>query len=308
MRFTGVHIENFRAIAQLDLSDLPDVVVIAGPNGCGKSTVLDAIRLVKTVYGGYQENEWHQWMSEFQINHNQSPEGMKRLLRDRHTPGKIKLEVQLAESEREWLRQSATEVTREALWRRVLGPEEVSPHLGGMAVKLREYEKKVERKVKKHAAQLLTELESPRHLAELTITTDGRVTAVLPSLVLETVFSLYIPQHLGVVDYHGPQRNYAREQINGIKLDITTTEQHLRQHALFNYQQKYGNIKAELAASYIRDLVAEKAGVERTERGSLIATLKELFVQFFPGKVFLGAEPQPDGSLAFNVRTIAGAL
>ena len=53
MKIVNLLVENFRAINRVELSDLQDMVVIAGPNGCGKSCILDSIRLFKSVYGGY---------------------------------------------------------------------------------------------------------------------------------------------------------------------------------------------------------------------------------------------------------------
>ena len=37
MRLRAVHIENFRGIESFEVKDLRDLVVIAGPNGCGKT-------------------------------------------------------------------------------------------------------------------------------------------------------------------------------------------------------------------------------------------------------------------------------
>lgn len=42
---TEVHIENFRGIAKGDLSPLTMLTVLVGPNGCGKTTVLEGIYL-----------------------------------------------------------------------------------------------------------------------------------------------------------------------------------------------------------------------------------------------------------------------
>lgn len=70
MRLNQLHVENFRAIADLTPEDLSNSVVLAGPNGCGKSCVLDAIRLLKSPYGSYQQDEWQSWFGEFAINLN----------------------------------------------------------------------------------------------------------------------------------------------------------------------------------------------------------------------------------------------
>jgi AAA15 family ATPase/GTPase len=62
MKIENIEIKNFRGIKAATLPDLKNMVVIAGQNGSGKSCVLDAIRLLKSVYGGYQQNEWHHWI------------------------------------------------------------------------------------------------------------------------------------------------------------------------------------------------------------------------------------------------------
>ena len=67
MKIKSLKIENFRAIKYMELNDLTDTVLIAGPNGCGKSCIFHAIRLLKSIIGGYTDNEWHLWFNEFQI-------------------------------------------------------------------------------------------------------------------------------------------------------------------------------------------------------------------------------------------------
>ena len=81
MKIDDLEITNFRGIRSTNLHALEHMVVIAGQNGSGKSCVLDAIRLLKSVYGGYQQNEWHHWMSEFQINFSNSAD-LATLLND----------------------------------------------------------------------------------------------------------------------------------------------------------------------------------------------------------------------------------
>ena len=67
MKITRILIENFRAIREFQLTALGETIVIAGPNGCGKTQVYHAIRLLKSTYGGHQPNEYQQWWGEFQI-------------------------------------------------------------------------------------------------------------------------------------------------------------------------------------------------------------------------------------------------
>jgi hypothetical protein len=66
-------------------------------------------------------------------------------------------------------------------------------------------------------------------------------------------------------------------------------------------------MKSEMAASYIKEILAEAAGQGSDGRESLSQTLKELFRTFFPDKEFLGPQPTPDGTLRFPVRTADGA-
>lgn len=68
MRFLSLNIKNLRAVREFNIQNLDNFIVIAGQNGCGKSCVFDAIRLLKSIYGGYQANEYHQWFGEFSVN------------------------------------------------------------------------------------------------------------------------------------------------------------------------------------------------------------------------------------------------
>ncbi len=70
MRVTSLRIADFEGIKNIHISGLEDLVVIAGPNGCGKSTILDAIRIFKSSYGGYAPDEINGLMNELQISNN----------------------------------------------------------------------------------------------------------------------------------------------------------------------------------------------------------------------------------------------
>jgi hypothetical protein len=125
--------------------------------------------------------------------------------------------------------------------------------------------------------------------------------------IAEVIFSTYQPEHIGVIDFHGSYRDYQREKMAGINLDIESSESQLRRHALYNASGKYRNIKSHMAGHYIRDLLMRESGIQPMETGiSLIDTLQALFKTFFPDKAFQGPQPRSDGSLDFPVRLTSG--
>ena len=56
MRIKRLNVENVRNIDRAEFDNLTDIVLIVGPNGCGKSSLLDAIRVFKSAYGVYSPN------------------------------------------------------------------------------------------------------------------------------------------------------------------------------------------------------------------------------------------------------------
>lgn len=120
------------------------------------------------------------------------------------------------------------------------------------------------------------------------------------------MFSIYDPTHIGIIDYHSANRTYQRERIGGINVNIEETSQRLAQHALYNWQNKYTNIKSELAAAYIRDLFVQRAGGSSAKIPSILSTMEELFEHFLPGKRFDGPMPGDSGELTFPVTLDGG--
>jgi hypothetical protein len=89
-------------------------------------------------------------------------------------------------------------------------------------------------------------------------------------------------------------------------VNIEETTERLQQHALFNWQNKYTNIKTELAAAYIRDLLIKEAGGLDISTPSILNTMRELFTLFLPGKQFGGPRPGTKGELTFPVKLAGG--
>jgi predicted ATPase len=307
MKIDSLHIANFRGIGEVRLADLGTMVVIAGQNGSGKSCIFDAIRLLKSVFGGYQANEWQQWMGEFQINLSSRSSDFLPIFNDPTKELRISCEFRLAESERQYIMTHAHELLREKVWRTLM-PEAYAwggLRLAVFAAQFREREPEVAQRVAIELPALIQELSQPTIRGTFYIP-PGDIPKIQNSLALSVIFGTFRPQEIGVIDYHGAQRHYGRENVQGINLNLDANEQQRSQSALYNYGQKYTNVKGEMAASYVKEILAEQAGVPRAQQASLTNTLKELFETFFPDKKFLGPQPTAGGLLTFPVVTPKG--
>lgn len=307
MHIKSLEVDNFRALRRAVLKDLPTMVVIAGPNGCGKSSLFDALRLIKSAYGGYQPNEWLQWFGEHQINLDQNQPELLTLFRDRGKSVRISVSVRLEAEEKEYLRNNAIDLMRPLIWQRFTGGGH-SPRYQShqVADQIRTHGKEVEQQIKDEHHELIKDIEHDTFVGELTIDPNLSI-SITPSPTLWVVFSLFRPEKIGIIDYHSAQRTYNREQIGGINLSAESLEQQYSQHALYNFPAKYQNIKTQMAASYIRELLEREAGSVPNEHASLIDTLKEMFKLFFPDKQFLGPVPTEAGKLLFPVRSASGS-
>jgi len=308
MKIESLRISNFRGITEVTLESLGDMVIIAGQNGSGKSCIFDAVRLLKSVYGGYQANEWQQWMGEFQISLTNRSSDFASMFNDSAKELRIACNFRLAAEERLYIQNHADELLRERIWRTIL-PE--AYQWGGyrmamFAGQFREREPEVADRAKSEYPQLMTELAAPIVRGSFFIP-PGETPRIEDSLALSIVFGTFRPTEIGVIDYHGAQRHYGREQVQGINLNLEVAEQQRSQSSLYNYSNKYTNVKAEMAASFIKELLAEAAGVPRSQQSSLTNTLKDLFQTFFPEKKFLGPQPTIDGTLKFPVETQSGS-
>lgn len=309
MRIDGLEILNFRGIRKVLLDDLRSTVVIAGANGSGKSCIFDAIRLLKSAYGGYQANEWHHWMAEFQINFQNNAESFQKFFQDKSRRLSIRCVFRLDPHERQYLQEHGKELVKNSVWR-LIAPEMYSwsnYRAAPMAAQYRNRESEVTDLTDKQWAEMQKELSEDTIIGQLWADA-GSDLKFMPSKSLEILFSSFVPGELGLIDYHGAQRLYTRDNVAGINLDLSVQEQNSKNHALYNYSNKYSNVKTEMAGSFVKELLAEKAGKAGSGRIALDQTLKELFSTFFPDKEFLGIEPTPEGSLNFPVRTASGAI
>ena len=221
---------------------------------------------------------------------------------------RISCDFRLAEAERKYITEHADELLREKTWRTIM-PEAYSwggQKMAMFAAQFRDREPEVAEKARHEYKLLMDELAAPTIRGEFFIL-QGGTPQILSSVTLPVIFSTFRPLDIGVIDYHGAQRHYGRENVQGINLSLEANEQQRSQTALYNYAGKYSNVKGEMAASYIKELLAEKAGTTDVEKATLTQTLQELFLTFFPEKQFLGPQATSSGALTFPVITASGA-
>jgi predicted ATPase len=110
MKILNLYITNFKAIRRLELTDLEETIVVAGPNGCGKSCIFDAIRLLKSAYGGYLPNEWQSGLGEFAINTGRGQSEAAQLLQNKEKSMQIIVDFSLHSDESNYLKENALQI------------------------------------------------------------------------------------------------------------------------------------------------------------------------------------------------------
>jgi predicted ATPase len=306
MKIDNLIIVNFRGIARVIAQNLGDTVIIAGQNGSGKSCLFDAIRLIKSTYGGYQQNEWEQFFGEFQIQLHGGARNLKGLFNDSSKSIVIEAHFRLRDDERAYIAANAAELLEDSVWRSIL-PEAFQYgdwYKALFATQFREKQPEVTARVKAELPGFEAELTRPQIVAQIEVQPTAQIN-IAPSRLLSVAFSTYRPRHIGVIDYHGAQRHYGREVVQGINLNLDSDKQK-SQHSLYNYNNKYNNVKSEMAGNFVRELLAEKALGTKSGFPSITTALQELFEAFFPEKKFLGPRPTAAGGLDFPVRTQNG--
>ncbi len=303
MKIKRLRVQNFRAINELDLVAGTSMIVIAGPNGCGKSCVLDAIRFIKSTYGGYTPNEWDQWFNEFQIQRTQDPRSMRALLRDRGREAILQATVSLHGDEKQYIRDNLISLAEEVALSQLLPGttfETWSQRVRVQGQKIEGLVQQVQELGRQYAAALAQELQNSQHVGTVTVSPSGRVT-INTNFVHQTIWRIYQPGRFGLLDYHGAHRNYSRERLGGVDLSLKTQEEQQKQSILYNYGSKYANIKSQMAAEYVLEMLRQQGGAATEGRKSLSATLGDLVRQFFPGKTFEGVRSNEAGELEFSV-------
>lgn len=310
MRIIDLHIANFKAIDQISLEDLTDVVVIAGANGSGKSTIFDAIRFWKSTIGSYQKGELQNWLTELGFGNNNNNTSLLSAHQNKDEPFSILASISLSQVEIDYLKENARELLAFYFYKtnaqsNVMAPSVLTMQNLDLVDDFRNQKQGIMQQVE--ASVFHINLLEPNKIitGSVEVNPSGNINMNAP-FVLQLVLSIFVDE-IGIIEHYGPQRTFGREQVQSLNLAIETQVRSQRQgNVLYNQASKYSSVKTELASAYVRGLISERAGADPLSNESLEKAVTELFVQFIPGKKFMGVTPNQTGALSFDVKTSAG--
>ena len=304
MRLATLRVTNLRAIESLELEDLGDFVMIAGANGCGKTTVLDAVRLLKSAY---VQDEYKRWFSEFSVN-AERPTNIASLFRDPTVPAQIQARVELDPDELGFIRDRAESIFLTLLLNERRDYSEAitgDPPLLPPAVDPQQIEA-IRARAAEMAKELLEEVDGSGGSVNVEVTLRSEPPSIEPSrsLLATAFFSCFRPDTLGEFEFHTSRRIYHRETVGSVNLRIADRSEQRRSRLLYDLENKYKNIKTQLIEEYVAAILQRLD----PEDQPLQTSLKELFDTFFPGKQFLGIDVADDGTVSFPVELETGEV
>lgn len=305
MHIRALEITNFKGIKQLHADGLRDLVIIAGPNGCGKSAIYDALTLLKSTYGGYRANEQNEWYSQFKLDANLIDE-VTGLLQDPSLPATISAKIELTSSELDYIRRTIDECAEVLVWRQwysgssaqeiknlIVHPTRKSERKS-LARSIPEMRERIEAELRQNSMEVEIQLES------------GRLPDPKDNLLFSIVAATKEPDALGVFELHGANRSYQRQSIVSIDLRAGGMKDFANQ-SLYDLAAKYVNVKTILATAFLRQSLAEQQNEEDAESTALLESARLLFRDFLNGKELLNPKWVAGSKIVFPVKLPNGA-
>ena len=154
-------------------------------------------------------------MSEFKIERRGTPEERRKLLRHEQRPAQIKIGIELSDDEIDYLREKRNDLMEAEAFMRLAPGQTIDQWLrikaeGGVNRLNPQLREALNLETRRLVQALEKELEHLMLEAQVSIDPAGRIQKG-ESLALEAVWRTYEPNRVGIIDYHGSHRDYARE-------------------------------------------------------------------------------------------------
>ena len=309
MKIRRLLIENFKGIQQIHMTDLQDVITIAGKNGCGKTCLLEGIRLLKSQYGHYNENENRAWWEEKQVDLHQVG-ATRKVLRNAQRRAVVEAEIELTDGEKQFVRSDSNHLT-EVMAIRTIAPgieNQIEYRLRNWSLQnwraipgLAERGNEILAHTRRIKEEIDRELASRTTTGRFDIRSDGRI-EVRTNYLLSFVFGTFEPRQLGIIEFNPADRRYPPERFTNVTVDVEKQDEAWKQSAMYNTEGKYGGVKDALGNEWIRGIIRREAG-EAAGTEEMATAMREIFRDMIPDKAFQGPRPTREGRLDFNVRT-----
>lgn len=302
MQIIELDVKNFRGIKNISLKNLKKTVVIAGPNGCGKSCIFEALRLIKASYGQYDRNELQCFIDDHSLRKGNQVD-YAPIFRNKNTPIYISCTIKLEDHEKNCILSNINFYIEKHIISKFY-PNNFSDFLINHTLPTGSNEL-ISTEKAKIIPILQAQLTENSFRAELTLPPKGFIQTV-ENTALSIIFSEMNSESIGRIEYIPSNRTYAKSMIQSINMDMN---QHFHQKAIQGISgraDRFNNIVSEMATSYLKSLVLKDLGRDIKDEKFFEDSIKELFEKFIPGKSFKGASIGQNQNLCFNVKTDDG--
>jgi AAA15 family ATPase/GTPase len=276
MKIRSLSIKNIKGIKALDLNDIGDMAIIAGPNGCGKSCIFDALKILKTSYGTYANQETNQLYNELGIKQNEK-EGFSSIFRDNKESILVECTIEFSDKEIKTIDEILDETIRKDVFTS-MRPKASSEEYLSLSLPQHQIEE-FHRQVNKKTNAIKSKLSERIHHGRIEIPPKENP-IVLESPVIEFVFSHYLPKAIGSIVHISANRSYQKQKISHINLSSINNNQQITHSILYDTNSLINMFHQDLASNFVYNLIKEKLGLEKNNEEHLENSIHELFEKF----------------------------
>lgn len=301
MRLTSLHIKNFRGLQEVDFSTpTADATVIVGPNAMGKTTILEAIRLVRCLLMPAYPGEEQQTLQALNIISSAGRFSFDALLGDPTVPLEIKLGIDLTDAEIQRIDDSRANLAQLHLRNTLALPagleqialvQFLSSPMGRTQLQaaMEEITKKVEA------------LRGNRRVYP-TLQVDPTAQQLSGRDLLDQEFVAFLiraqPIGVGLLSYFPADRAMPTGEV-GIQIGAADIQAQMHSH-MGQPATKYQRLKQYIVNQYV---------MSEASRTSLRADFELIFSRLLPGKTLLDLTLNEAGSLSVRIKeTASGAI